>query len=250
MEDINLKKALEIVEPYVVRISTPSGIGTGFLFAQSKDSSIVGIATAAHVVSHAHIWEQPLRIQHYKSGKTLMLRYPERAILLQEEIDTGAIVFNRKDIPFPNSEPQLSPEGKYLAITAEIGWIGFPAVSPNDLCFFSGRISAWIESQSAYLVDGVAINGVSGGPAFWPANASITHIIGVVSAYAPNRAMGETLPGLSIIRHVRQFQSLIKTFRSMDEAKKKESAQSSSLGHTLEAPQSNVNQNNEPKPGQ
>ncbi len=237
MEDIKLKKGLETVEPYVVRISTPSVVGTGFLFAQSQDGSLIGIATAAHVLSYAHLWEQPLRIQHHKSGKTLMLRVPDRAILLQEEMDTGAVVFKPEDIPFPKSEPELSPVGKYLAITAEIGWVGFPAVSPNDLCFFSGRISAWIQSQGAYLVDGVAINGVSGGPAFWPVTDDKVHVIGVVSAYAPSRTMGETLPGLSIIRDVRQFQSLIKTFRSMDEAKEEEAEPSPYIAQTEEKPE-------------
>jgi hypothetical protein len=104
-------------------------------------------------------------------------------------------------------------------VANEIGWVGFPALSPTDLCFFSGRISAYIEAQRAYLVDGVAINGVSGGPAFWPAEKDAPHVIGVVSAYAPNRAQGETLPGLSIIRDVQQLQSLVKKFRTMDEAK-------------------------------
>jgi hypothetical protein len=38
----------------------------------------------------------------------------------------------------------------------------------------------------------------------------------------PNRATGETLPGVSVVRDVSQFQRLIKTFRSVDEAQKKE----------------------------
>ncbi|MGD9110577.1 MAG: hypothetical protein PVG93_06510 [Phycisphaerales bacterium] len=225
MNDLDFIEAIDKVEPYVVRISTPGAMGTGFLFAQSKNQDMVGIATAAHVINYAYLWEQPIRIQHYKSGKTMILREQNRAILLAENLDTAAIVCQSKDTPFPKSDPILSPEGKYLKTTTEIAWIGFPAISQDNLCFFSGRISTFIESQRAYLVDGVAINGVSGGPAFWtePEGAKKTHFIGVVSAYVPNRATGESLPGLSIIRDVTQLQSVVKQIRSLDEAKEKES---------------------------
>ncbi len=60
----------------------------------------------------------------------------------------------------------LVPKDKFLKVGNKIGWLGFPAIQGANLCFFSGDISAWLQSQMAYLVDGVAINGVSGGPAF------------------------------------------------------------------------------------
>jgi hypothetical protein len=47
-------------------------------------------------------------------------------------------------------------------------------------------------------------------------------VIGVVSAYIANRATGEALPGLCVIRDVKQLQDLLKRFKSMDEAKEKE----------------------------
>jgi len=133
MNQIDFRTALEYIRPYVVQISTPSGTGTGFLFAQSQDHTMVGIATAAHVVRYAHLWEQPIKIQHHESGKIQMLRVPDRAILLEHDIDTAAIVFKPGDIPFPESEPKLSPKGKYLKVAFEIGWVGFPALSPSDL---------------------------------------------------------------------------------------------------------------------
>ena len=51
-------------------------------------------------------------------------------------------------------------------------------------------------SPPTYLVDGVAINGVSGGPVF----DDRCHLIGVVFAYIPNQ-LGENtlLPGLAAI---------------------------------------------------
>jgi len=52
-------EAVEIVTPHVVRITTPIGSGTGFLIARSKNGNVCGVATAAHVIDHAHYWEQP-----------------------------------------------------------------------------------------------------------------------------------------------------------------------------------------------
>jgi hypothetical protein len=92
------------------------------------------------------------------------------------------------------------------------------AIPKASLCFFSGHISAWLEPDEAYLVDGVAINGVSGGPAFIPERM----LIGVVSAYIPNRATGELLPGLAVVRGVQQFHDITDGFRSLDEAKAEE----------------------------
>jgi hypothetical protein len=67
-------------------------------------------------------------------------------------------------------------------------------------------------------VDGVAINGVSGGPAFIREKM----LVGVVAAYIPNRATGEPFPGLAVVRGVEQFHELAESFRSIDEAKAEE----------------------------
>jgi hypothetical protein len=49
-----------------------------------------------------------------------------------------------------------------------------------------------LRKPPVYLVDGVAINGVSGGPVF----DDRCHLAGLVSAYLPNRvAPNTTLPG-------------------------------------------------------
>ena len=71
-----------------------------------------------------------------------------------------------------------------------------PAIEPDTLCFFAGTVSARQTNRKAYLIDGVAINGVSGGPVFHSPTPDEVQIIGCVSAYHANRATGETLPGL------------------------------------------------------
>jgi hypothetical protein len=46
--------------------------------------------------------------------------------------------------------------------------------------------------------------------------------MGVVSAYIANRATGEALPGLCVVRDVTQFQADVKRFKTVDEAKQEE----------------------------
>ena len=222
MSDLPWHQAFEHVKSHVVRISTPSGSGTGFLVSRSTVSNVIAIATAAHVIDHAQYWEQPIRVEHFESGKSLLLRHSDRAVFLEADRDTAAIVFGNSELPFPDFLIELGPEDKFLKVGCELGWAGFPAVSNSNLCFFSGRVSAQRQHEHAYLVDGVAINGVSGGPAFFNGDGKLS-LVGVVSAYIPNRATGTVLPGLSIIRDVSQFHNTAKTFKSLDEARAKQS---------------------------
>lgn len=224
MTEILWSEAVEIVQNHVVRIATPRGSGTGFLISNSHRSPVCGIATAAHVVDDSHYWEEPIRIEHSVSGQLTMVRREERAIFLDEERDTAAILFNRGDLPLPPDPLPLGPEEMFLKVGNEIGWLGFPAIPAARLCFFRGTISAWVASQNAYLVDGVAINGVSGGPAFHrlDVDGPSLLLIGVVSAYMPNRATGEVLPGLSVVTDVTQFHKLAPTFASLGQAKEAE----------------------------
>lgn len=229
--------AIEKVRPYVVRIRTPSGSGSGFLFAYS--SHLCGVATAAHVVDYAHWWELPIRLDHYASSQTSMLRQGERAILIDHIHDSAAIVFPKGQLPWPEKLLALMPEGKFLRVGNPIGWLGFPAVSPDDLCFFLGTTSCWQEKRRSYLVDGVAINGVSGGPAF-TAIGGDPFLIGAMTAYMPNRASGEALPGLSVVTDLQHAQEVVKQFRNLDEAKKREAAEKPTEPPTTPAESANA----------
>src|SRR5262249_62208479 len=133
---------------------------------RSPHSSLCVVATASHVLSHAHYWEEPIRLHHHATGQTLVLKPDKRAIDVNEKTDTSAILFEAGDLSLPSEVLELTKKDHYLKPGVEVGWLGYPAVAGANLCFFSGHISAYIESESAYLVDGVAINGVSGGPAF------------------------------------------------------------------------------------
>lgn len=218
--EISWHQAVDIVCEHIVRISAPQGQGTGFLVSVGPEQ--VAIATAAHVIDEAHYWEQPIRIDHPFSKGSVLLRHTGRAIWLDGNRDTAAILFEKGQLPFPAKTLPLPQRGSHLKVGNPAGWLGFPAIAREKLCFFSGTISNWTEAENTYLVDGVAISGVSGGPAFH-IFGDTPILIGVVSAYMPNVSSGETLPGLSVVRDVAQFHELGEQYRSLEQAKHEES---------------------------
>jgi hypothetical protein len=215
---------IKAITPHLVHISTPHGSGTGWLVSVSSTTDLCAIATAAHVVDHAHYWEEPIRILHSHSGASVLLRATDRAIHLDNSIDSAAIVFHRGDLPLPTSTLPLTKSGYFIKPGVEIGWMGYPAMHQSNACFFSGRISHYDEPRKRYLVDGVAINGVSGGPTFRNLSdiPESPELIGIVSAYMANRATGEALPGLAVIQDASQFYDIAERFRNLDEAKSSE----------------------------
>ena len=209
------------VTPYVVKIDTPSGHGTGFVFCYSADKGICGIATARHVVSYADQWQQPLRLNHHPSATSALLKEDDRFIDCDVDTDSAVILFSTKMLDQLPKEPlPLLDDNETLPTGAEVGWLGYPGIAALTLCFFSGIVSARI--PHGYLIDGVAINGVSGGPvvSYLPEKKTI-QIVGTVSAYAPNRATGDTLPGLSVAQDISHFHESIAKIKSLDEANKK-----------------------------
>lgn len=221
MPDLEWYDAVALLTEHIFKISTPSGFGTGFVLAAGEPSELCSIATAAHVIDHAHRWEEPIRLDHYASGQSVLLHEGERAIAIDPGLDTAALTFVKHGLPLPEVAHALTPEGMRLAVGCEVGWVGFPAMSPDTPCFFSGRISAYLSEKNSYLVDGVAINGVSGGPAIVIEEDAIM-VIGVVSAYIPNRATGEPLPGLCLLSDVTHLQMAVTSFKSLEEAKEEE----------------------------
>lgn len=219
---MNLNLIVEKVTPYIVMIETPSGQGTGFLYLYNQNRKFCCIATALHVIEDSNEWQQPIRIRHLSSGTQLFLKEDDRIIYTSRRTDSAVILFPHGELELPEEVIPLLPSERPLGIGTEVGWLGYPYMAPSTLCFFSGNISARVEPSRAYMIDGVAINGVSGGPVIFSNETDGVQIVGIVSAYKANKATGGTLPGLLISQDVSHFHAVIKHVKSIDEAASQE----------------------------
>ncbi|MCY3972787.1 MAG: trypsin-like peptidase domain-containing protein [Candidatus Dadabacteria bacterium] len=217
-------EAIDQIKGHTVKITTPEGQGTGFLIALNRNLKCV--ATAAHVVERAHYWQHPIRITHAVTSKEVFLRNSDRVINVDSKQDTASIAFVSEDEGFPADAFPFTEQDRYYKVGVDIGWVGFPSIRPDSLCFFNGRISCWVEDEKFYLVDGVSINGVSGGPAFFIDSSTngVRHI-GLVSGYIPNLATGISMPGLCVIRDIHRARSWAKEFKTLAEAREKSKTQ-------------------------
>jgi len=218
---MNWDQVVKKVSEHVVKIETPSGSGTGFLLLYNETGTWCGVATAEHVVSHADEWQEPIKIVHDHTKTSTLLKTEERVIYKDWKTDSSVILFLKSKLELPQIPITLFPMGSFIDIGSEVGWLGYPAIAPYTLCFFSGNVSARQDFRNAYLIDGVTINGVSGSPVLHLTETEGVQIVGVITAYSPNRATGETLPGLSIAQDVSNFHDVIKNIRSLDEANRK-----------------------------
>jgi hypothetical protein len=128
------------------------------------------------------------------------------------------VLFLKGDLELPESPIALLPVGEPCNIGVDVGWLGFSNMEPDTLCFFSGSVSVQQIARKAYLIDGAAINGVSGGPVFHCLGPDGIQSIGTVSAYHVNRATGEALPGLLRAQDVSHFHGVAGYVQSLDEA--------------------------------
>jgi hypothetical protein len=209
------------VRPYIVRIETPQGLGTGFFFAYNDTKRFAAFATAAHVVDHAHQWKLPIKVRHHDTGKEVFLGDKDRFIVLDKPRDTASVVFANPG--FLPAEPlRMMDSTKYRSIGTAVAWAGYPAIADPHLCLFTGTIAAFVSDGDSYLIDGVAINGVSGGPVFASQAKGVVELIGSVSAYISNWQRGETLPGLLRAQDLTPLQTTIKALHSIDEARAKQ----------------------------
>ena len=220
MAEINWSTVLDKIKNYSFKVSTPQGSGTGFLITYRKKPNFYGIATAYHVIAHAYNWETPIKLLSAGSGQEKLLHTNERAIITNPKKDVAIILVSASDLNIPADLPNLSPEDKYLKPGQQVAWAGYPAVAPNQFSFFMGCVSSFIQSSGAYLMDGVAINGVSGGPAFTVIGNDI-NIIGLVSAYIPNRLGGESLPGVCFVVGIYPFYEMVKKMKNFEDAEDK-----------------------------
>src|SRR5581483_8076516 len=148
-------KILESMRPYVFKILTPNGSGTGFQIFSNRNG-LCAVATAYHVIDHAEEWQESIKLLHFDSGKTLLLKgnENERVVYSYKDKDLAFILFNRGDLPL-QKDPPLLDSGHYQKQGGEISWCGFPVMALQELCFFSGYVSCFLKEEQSYLIDGV-----------------------------------------------------------------------------------------------
>ena len=213
----------EQVLPYIVRIETPEGFGTGFLFAFNQKKTVAGFATAAHVVQHADSWKLPIKITHHVSGEELFLTTEDRFIEVDEARDSASILVKNVGSSLPDNPLAMMEPTHFKKVGVEVAWAGYPVIARPHLCLFTGSIATFLAYDDSYLIDGVAIHGVSGGPVFAgvPGDDDTPELLGTISMYMPNRQPSDTLPGMLRAHDLTAFAETIKWIKSLDEAKEK-----------------------------
>lgn len=159
-----------------------------------------------------------VKIRNGQSQTPRLLPANERVIFMDYETDSAIILFFKGDLKLPEVPIALLPVGEVLSVGLDAGWIGYPVIQQFTLCFFSGTVSARLDARKAYLIDGVAINGVSGGPVIHCPASDRVQIVGCISEYHANRATGETLPGLLIAQDVSHFHGVAEEVKTIEEA--------------------------------
>jgi hypothetical protein len=221
----------------VLKISTSRGHGSGFHIGKyGIGNSLCAVITALHVVGASNEWEEPIKLIQSTTGKEVILHHGQRSIFVYKE-DLALIIFHESVFNSQNNfnlsrDPILQvPHGKAVAEGVDIAWLGYPNIKNDMICFFHGYISAHLKDDMCYLVDGVAINGVSGGPAFLVDKVIDKPVLlGVMTAYVANRATGETLPGLSMVTSIQPAEATIKMLTDLPTAIKQAEEQDERAG--------------------
>lgn len=195
------QELIPAIEPLVYQVRAGTALGTAFVISVTGPADggrHCMLVTAWHVVKDVVQTDESLDLVRFDGTVLSTLTTGSVAIypVGPPECDTALILV-------PTREPLVSPDTllplpleTMLPRGTELGWLGFPGLVYPELCFFRGVVSGYQEKPPIYLVDGVAINGVSGGPAFDRTGL----LVGFISAYVPNQVdHGTTLPGLMIV---------------------------------------------------
>ena len=201
------------VSSFVVKVTAAKSAGTGYFVQVPPGSSAdYCVVTALHVIDEADRDGCDIVLYHRSSEQTITIPCAARDVIAARDRDQAIILFKVSSLKsvihcagnFPSIDVHYVPG-------VQVGWVGFPCVAPDDICFFCGYISAYVNNMEAYLVDGVAINGVSGAPVFVQGSDGRAVIVGIVTNYFPNLSKGQPLPGISMIRTINPLMKYYQT---------------------------------------
>ena len=83
----------------------------------SRERVLYGIATAYHVVAHADVWRQPIRIIQPAIEKTAFLTEDDRVIFGNENLDSAVNLAPAGEFKFPEHLVQLLPTDSRRRLT-------------------------------------------------------------------------------------------------------------------------------------
>ena len=210
MSRLEWHQALKQMKKNMVKISTRGdGYGSGiFVPPPANAPGNCCILTACHVVKNAEQTGAILDIMIEDSKKVLKLHSLQRMVFVQEQRDQALILFSSPRT-FGDISCYKLPEGPgHYFPGVEFGWLGWPRIARDTICFFRGVVSAYLEKDDAYLVDGASIHGISGGPVFCCQEDRSICLAGSVTEYRPNQvvmnngATSQAWPGLAMFRTV------------------------------------------------
>ena len=195
----------------LVKISTlGGGYGSGIVIPPpAKAPGNLCVLTAFHVIASAYNTGATMEIMRADQERAIRLPSLSRSIFVAKDRDQAIICFNGpKDFESLHELTFLSRDRHYNP-GVELGWLGFPnlEISRNVPCFLSGRVSAYLEDKEAYLIDGVSIHGLSGGPVFYCAEDKAV-VAGIVTNYYPNEVNQQPWPGLALFRTINPLMQL------------------------------------------
>lgn len=217
MARLGWHQAVKIMMKNVVKVSTPgSGYGSGVIVPPPKNTpGNCCVLTAYHVIKKAIETGATIEIELAEANKKITLPSSVRTIFPAKGRDQAIILFNGPTkfgtptgYKFPSIDIHYVPG-------VEFGWLGYPSlvIAKDVVCFLHGKVSAYLESLEAYLVDGSSIHGVSGGPVFCCDEDDKVVLAGIVTNYFPNQIAVQNLgtqtwPGLAMFRTVNPLMKL------------------------------------------
>jgi len=219
MSKLSWSQAVSQMKQNLVKVSTVGGgYGSGFLIPPpEKAPGNLCVLTAFHAIKHAYETGATIVIESAVASGKIVLPSRARSVFVAVDRDQAIISFNGpKDFEKLHTVTFLSKD-RHCIPGVELGWLGFPGlkVSQNVPCFLSGHVSAYIEEAEAYLVDGVSIHGLSGGPVFYCDDGKVV-LAGIVTNYFPNAVNNQAWPGLAMFRTINPLMKLYDAQKKKD----------------------------------
>lgn len=213
----------------VVKVSIcGNGHGSGVIVPPPKNApGNCCILTAFHVIRKAQETGATIEITLSDSKTKFLLHSLQRYIFEQKQRDQALIIFSSNQKLGDISTYELPKHPGYYAPGTEFGWLGWPglAIANQTVCFCRGVVSAYLQKEDAYLVDGSSIHGNSGGPVFCCETNNKVFLAGIVTNYYPdevpvnNGSTPQAWPGLAMFRTVNPLLALYEKMNKSSQQK-------------------------------